>query len=157
MIRVKQASHGAKANLGRDMAEACAAPTKEMFQWQMHAMAREAVDDIAPRHLNKKGRIGWAAREFGAGYDRVRKAYHQSVKCIEVAEFVSWTERFARLLAKGELHLEQRLEQHRQKLEQWKTSRTSDSAFAAAGLGHVPGLAGRARGVAGGLGEAQAR
>jgi hypothetical protein len=115
----------------------------------MHRMAQEAVDEIAPRHLNKKGRMAWVARELDAGFDRVRKAYHRSVKCIEHHEFVAWTERYARLLAKGEQHLEQRLEDHRAKLDQFKAARGAHVAAGALSAGHALGLAGHGRGSAG--------
>lgn len=145
MVRDKQASHGAKTDLEGDVAEAAVLPSAEMTRWQMHTIVRHAVDEIAPAHLNKKGRMAWAARELETGFDRARKAYHRAVKRIEHHEFLALADRYARLLEKQELRLAETLERNRDRIARWKARDPQNAAAAAVGAAAaVPGC-GRGR------------
>ena len=123
MIRVKRASHGANPSSVKLMAEA--EVTADMVRFRFHRMIARAVDEHAPSHLNKKGRMAWASQELGLGFDRVRKAYHRAVRCIEHHEFTSLADRYAVLLKKQEQQLARRLEQHRITLDQWQRDRAA--------------------------------
>jgi hypothetical protein len=110
------------------MHNAAVLPTREMTQWKMHQIAKEAVDEVAPRHLNKKSRLDWVARELGVGFDRVRKAYGNRVKCVEHHEIMTWEERYVRLLLKWEGSLAARHERYREKIRLWQERHSQNAA-----------------------------
>jgi len=154
LLRDKGASHKAKADAVRAMT--AGEMTADMTRYQFHRIVKDAVDEVAPRHLNKKGRWEWAARALGIGFDRTRKAYQHRVRRVEHHEFIGLADRYAALLAKQERSLVERLEASRAVLTRWEASCHAHASTRAALVGQLPCMGGGAdRRADGGLGQSE--
>jgi hypothetical protein len=99
--------------------------TADMVRFQYHSLVREAVDEIAPSHLNQKGRWGWVARQLGIGFDRARKAYQAKIRRVDHHEFINLHDRFVALIQKQDVALAQRRVRNEKLIAEWQESRAS--------------------------------